>query len=126
VSFSPDGKSLAVPYGDGTAIEWDLSTGRAGMTTAAQDPSLAAANGTAVFSPDGKTLATAFPDGGTFLFDASSGNLKSTLIDPGAEQDFGSNATGDIGTVSTAFSPDGTLLAASGGTLNATFVWRLS
>jgi WD40 repeat protein len=125
VSFSPDGKSLAVPYGNGTAIEWDLLTGRAGNTTAAQDPSLAAANGTAVFSPDGKTLATAFPDGGTFLFDASSGNLKSTLIDPGAEQDFGSNATGDIGTVSTAFSPDGTLLAASGGTLNATFVWRL-
>jgi WD40 repeat protein len=125
VSFSPDGRSLAVPYGDGTAIEWDLSTGRAGNTTAAPDPSLAGAPGTAVFSPDGRTLASAFPDGATFLFDASSGDLKSTLIDPGAQQDFGSNAQGDIGPVSTAFSPDGTLVAASGGTLDATFVWRL-
>jgi WD40 repeat protein len=126
VSFSPDGRSLAVSYGDGTTAVWDLPTRKVGITTAAQDPSLAGVPWvTAVFSPDGKTLAAGFPDGSTSLFDASSGNLKSTLIDPGAQQDFGPEAQGYIGTTSAAFSPDGTRLASSGGSLGATFVWQL-
>ena len=108
VAFSPDGKTLAIGYQDGTTRLWNQVTGQ---LTALALTSKAAAVGSVTFSPDGKTLAIGGKDAAgaaaVWLWNVTAGRqagrpLFADAIDAAG---IGSEVT------SMAFSPDGTTLA---------------
>lgn len=146
-SLSPDNKSVLTAGADGTAVLWDLKTGKpkelrghtAAIGTAAFNPQgrfvvTASADGTAriwnietgentgtlnhatlspnnqvmqaVYSSNGRLIATASTDRQPRLWDAESQTLINT---------FRVDNPGEFKISSVAFSPDGTLLAASSG-----------
>ncbi len=75
LAFSPDGKLLAAPCGEGTVKVWDATTGRARFTLKGHtDWAFATA-----FAPDGNALATVSIDGTARFWDLTSGREKLTL-----------------------------------------------
>jgi WD40 repeat protein len=109
ITFSPDGKTIAVASGlgenNGAALLWDMATGKLLHTLSEPDGQVRKA----VFSPDGTTLATAsiIPrpqwHGLVKLWDAKTGALRGVLPTPNTM----SSVTG------LAFSPDGKTLVLS-------------
>ena len=88
VVISPDNRSIASAFGDGTAKIWEVSTGR--EIARPRDSGLVYA---IVFSPDGKALATISQDRPVRVWDTKSGQIISTLPDQGK-------------VIATVFSPD--------------------
>jgi WD40 repeat protein len=109
LSFTPDGKTLAIGEEDGSIALVDAATGTAQRILTGHT-SIVVSRGL-TFSPDGKTLASASFDGTVRLWDASSGTQSAKL--EGHSQRV----------LSLAFRPGGQQLASTsdeGGTL---FVW---
>jgi serine/threonine protein kinase len=103
VAFSPDGSLLATSSYDRTARLWDIATGQTIRTLTGHGPMYQVA-----FSPDGALVATTGGNGPARLWDTASGGTLRTL-------------TG--GAHAVAFSPDGTLLAASSGGGRSAWLW---
>ena len=99
LAFSSDGKRIAAGYWDGTAVVWDVASGRRLRTIAAHN---GVVEGLA-FSPDGTELATGGEDTAAKIWDIRTGKNVLTL----GGHTF---ALADV-----AFSPDGTRLATGSG-----------
>ena len=97
IVFDPEGKLIATGNWDGTAVVWNVRSGRALHTFAAHNGVVESV----AFSPDGALLATAGDDTSTKLWDLATGRRMLTLH-------------GQTSAVVLAFSPDGTRLAAGG------------
>jgi WD40 repeat protein len=76
MTFSPDGKTLAVSYDDAAIYLWDVESG-----ALADDPLIAASSVVEVaFSPDGATIAGLDLDGALSLWDVQTGQLRGAPI----------------------------------------------
>jgi WD40 repeat protein len=116
ISFSPDGKTLAVPNNDNTIQRWRIADGK-------QLPSLGLAakiiqggrvQSTSVsFSPDSKILASGSDNGSIRLWNLENGEVIRQL----------NGHTNDINSVN--FSPDGKILASGSGD-NTIRLWSLN
>jgi WD40 repeat protein len=95
VSFSPDGKHLAVGFRSAPPSVWDVATGQKLFDMYGHTGSVRHI----AYSPDGTRIATASTDGTTRLWDAATGSEQFSLAGQA------SVVTG------LAFSPDGTRLA---------------
>ena len=96
LSFSPDGRTLALGAEDGSVRLWEMPSAR--EQGALQDHSGTIRS--VAFSPDGRHLVSASQKGRVVLWDVSSGLALSTLVEEGPQP---------VGAV--AFSPDGRLIA---------------
>jgi WD40 repeat protein/beta-lactamase regulating signal transducer with metallopeptidase domain len=147
--FSPDSKRLVTGSADGTAIVWDVTTGRSRLTLKGRT----AAISSVLYTPNGKFILTGCSDGAIHIWEATTGERLRSLAGPGGGvcaldiSSDGAKIVGgyDTGTVkiwntatgqalvtfaydnrllSAAISPDGKSLAA--GYLDATLkVWDL-
>ncbi|MGH3218172.1 MAG: serine/threonine-protein kinase, partial [Streptosporangiaceae bacterium] len=97
VAFSPDGRTVAAPSGDGRTYLWDPATGHQKATLTDTGTG---SNGIAAvaFSPDSQTLATADTNGHAYLWDVGTRDRVATLTDTDG---------GSYGIWALAFSPDG-------------------
>ncbi len=98
-AISPDGKTLVTGTWDGSAVFWDVATGKERLTLAGYKTGLRAL----AISPDSKTVATAAGDRIVRLWDSATGKPK------GEFKDYAGRIMG------LAFSPDGKFLATAGG-----------
>jgi Protein kinase domain/WD domain, G-beta repeat len=121
VTFSPDGKTIAISGLNGKTALLDIATqkllatftdaGSSGVTTVA-------------FSPDGQMLATGDYNGKTYLWNLRTGALVAALVNPGGtlvpvfKGKYRDAVTG------LAFSPDGKTLVTSG-TNGSAYRWRI-
>jgi tetratricopeptide (TPR) repeat protein len=101
ISFSPDGKTLAVTDNTNDVYLWSTATGKITGTLSAPQGDIAAS---ASFSPDGKTVAIAGEDGYIYLSDTATHKITDTLTNPDTTYQ-------DVGITSVSFSPDGKTLA---------------
>lgn len=102
VAFNPDGTRLAVVGSEGSVRIWHLATDAVHTVRTGDGEPVR----TVAFAPDGRTLAVVSIEDGdepVALLDAATGRTQRTLR-PGAR-----------GTLSPAFSPDGTILATTSG-----------
>jgi WD40 repeat protein len=108
VSFSPDGKHVAMTAG--TVIRrWSVTTGKElPLPGAGHESSVMAV----AVSPDGKTIATAGNEG-LRLWNAATGQVGRRLPEPPKPGDDGPPAEEPNGIYAVAFAPDGKTLAAS-------------
>jgi Tol biopolymer transport system component len=122
VTFSPDGKMIAISGLNGKTSLWDTAT-RKRLTTTFTDPDSSGVTD-AAFSPDGEMLATGDYNGKTYLWNLRTRTLVAVLADPGGTLApvFSGKARNAV--VSIAFSPDGKTLATSG-TNGSAYLWRI-
>jgi len=97
IAYSPDGAKIATGNSDYSITLWDVASGSELRTL----PSLGGYIIRLAYSPDGKILAAASPEQPVKLWDAASGQELRTLS--------GANAVNFV------FSPDGSMLATTGG-----------
>ena len=111
VAFAPDGKTLAVGYGDqGFVSLWDLETGKQRATFQAQRGALFGLS----FSADGKRLLTCGTDGAAVVWN----------VGKSVEPAFA--LTGHQGQVCfAAFAPDGKTVVTGGGSDRTVRVWNV-
>lgn len=111
LEFSPDGRRLAGVAADDSVRIWDVRTGRQALRLG-DGPLVVGSFPSLRFSPDGKRLLVITLGTGACLFDLRSGKLL-------RKSDFAS----ELGYA--AFSPDGKLVAISGGYLNpSVLLWE--
>jgi len=112
VSFSPDGKTIAVADADGTRSLrlWDVATGN---SRAAFDRTEDFVNTSALFSPDGKTLASWGLGNVIQLWDVEARRVRAVLL----------GASANVNTV--VFDSGGTRIA-SGGHDKTIRIWKLT
>jgi WD40 repeat protein len=122
VTFSPDGKIIAISGQNGKTSLWDIAT-RKRLTTTFTDPDSSGVT-TATFSPYGAMLATGDYNGKTYLWNLRTRTLITALANLGGTlaPAFGGKARNAV--VSIAFSPDGETLATSG-TNGSAYLWRI-
>jgi RNA polymerase sigma factor (sigma-70 family) len=112
-ALSPAGNLAAFSIARDKVQVWDVDAGREiCQLDASEDAPCcvgAVAPGRLTFSPDGKLLARHTPRGVVQLWEAASGRPRHTLIPPGVD---GVRVPAHWSRVATAFSPDGTLVAA--------------
>ncbi len=77
--FSPDSKRLLTGSADGTAIVWDVTTGRSMLTL----KGITAAISSAVYTPNGKFIVTGCIDGAIHIWDATTGEQLRSMAGPG-------------------------------------------
>jgi WD40 repeat protein len=77
--FSPDSKHLVTGSADGTAIVWDVTTGRSSLTLKGRT----AAISSVLYTPNGKFLLTGCSDGAIHIWDATTGEKLRSLAGPG-------------------------------------------
>ena len=70
LTFSPDGRTLAVGDGNGATYLWNIAARH--LTAILADASIEGV-GAVAYSPDGRMLATADQDGNTYLWKVASG-----------------------------------------------------
>ncbi len=108
LTFSPDGKTLASGYGNGTIILWDMATRQPiGQPLTGHTSGVTSI----VFSPDGKTFASSSNDGTIIIWDTATRRPIGQPLTKHTEQ-----------VNSVAFSPDGKTLA-SGSNDNTVILW---
>ncbi|MDQ2809445.1 MAG: hypothetical protein M3Z04_21430 [Chloroflexota bacterium] len=107
IAITADSRLLAVAYGTGQVLLWQLPAGTLQRTLHGPPNGLIRI----AFAPDGQTLAVGGPDGTVRLWRVSDGALVRTLT--GAKNQ----------TTSLSFTPDGQLLAATAN--NITCIWRV-
>jgi eukaryotic-like serine/threonine-protein kinase len=110
VAFSPDGASVAVLNGDGTAGLHDVSSGSARTTFPFLDTDgtrWEGAEGCLAFSPDGGTLASSYNGADIILWNVADGSYERLVTEAGEW------------TLTAAFSPSGGLLALATGNANS-------
>ncbi|HVK66982.1 MAG TPA: WD40 repeat domain-containing protein, partial [Polyangium sp.] len=95
-TFSPDGKTLAIPYTDEKVRLWDIAKRRLTATLGGNRGAI----WRTAFSRDGKTFAISTDKGDVQLFDPRSGAVKKTIS---------VDANDPVGAI--ALSPDGSLVA---------------
>jgi WD40 repeat protein len=113
LAFQRDGKLVALIADEATSAA-EVIAWRPGKNEDASrwKPALDGVPNVAVLSRDGSTLAFGFPGGRIVLYDAASGQRLRELV---AQRE-------DVGGL--AFSPDATVLASSGGSSGAVFLWN--
>ncbi|WP_416972706.1 WD40 repeat domain-containing protein [Streptomyces sp. 4F14] len=109
LQFTPDGRTLAIGYADGTLRLWDTATGRPRTTLTFRVPRPTAA----AFSPDARTYAAAGEDRTVRLWDTSTGRLRTAFDYP----------TDDL-VQELRFSPDGRTLATTSNDRRTVRLWR--
>jgi len=114
MAFSPDGKTLAIGYNNGSTYLWDVPGHHmlatlTGPLLVGWPQSLLTA---VAFSPDGKTLAVANSVGSTALWNVAKRQVISTLTNPAPYR------------VSVAFSPGGKTLLTNGG--DSVYQWDVT
>ena len=112
LSFSPDGKTLAVGSEDGSIVLVDAATGIDPRTLRGHT-GIVVSRGLA-FSPDGKTLASGSFDGTVRLWDVASGAQRSELRAHG------------LRVLSLAFSPDGAHVASTSDQGGQLILWNVA
>lgn len=100
ITFSPDGGRFAATSQDETAKVWDAKTGQLLLTLTGHTDEVAGI----VYSPDGKRIATTSDDHTARIWEAETGQLLLTLTDANEIR-------------RCAFSPDGTRLVTTAGTV---------
>ncbi|WP_433250728.1 WD40 repeat domain-containing serine/threonine protein kinase [Streptosporangium sp. CA-135522] len=104
-AFSPDGRTLAIPRRDGSAVTlWDVATRRGLATLDTGTEPIA----TLAFSPDGRTLVAGVGNGKVRTWDVRTGGTTGTAgLVPAGSRAFRPDVR------ATAFTPDGRVLALS-------------
>jgi len=117
LAYSPDGKTLATWYPNGSVALWDVSTAQRLQTLTSDSSGSYQFRGGGVFevafSPDGKILAAGQGDGAVHLWDPASGQLIRTIK--------GSKTS----IHSVAISPDGKFLASTATFEGIVRVWSV-
>jgi Tol biopolymer transport system component len=121
VTFSPDGKMIALGGLNGKTSLWDTSTRK--LLATFTDPDSSGVLPTA-FSPDGEMLATGDLNGKTYLWNLRTRALVAVLANPGGTLAPVLNEKDRNAVISLAFSPDGKTLATSG-TNGSAYLWRV-
>lgn len=76
VAFSPDSRRVVTGSADGTAIVWEVTTGRRLLTLSSRT----AAISSAIYAPSGKIIITGCADGAIHIWDTATGNRLATII----------------------------------------------
>jgi WD40 repeat protein len=121
VTFSPDGKTIAVSGLNGKTALLDIATqkllatftdaGSSGVTTTA-------------FTPDGQMLAAGDYNGKTYMWNLRTGTLVAALVNPGGTLAPVFKGKYRDAVTALEFSPDGKTLATSG-TNGSAYLWRI-
>ena len=111
LELSPDGKIIAVAFGDNLIKLWDMNTGEQRLTFAGHTEDIFSL----AFSPDSKILASTSDDNTIRLWDAQTGeNTEVFTLDSAWRKDVADWRI-DSSWCGVAFSPDGKTLAGGGG-----------
>lgn len=111
MTFSPDGRLLAVCSRNGSVSLWDVESRRLRAFLGKHKKNEARM---VVFSPDGRVLATGGYDGNVYLWDVATGKLRTTL----------SGHRNSVEAIS--FSPDSTTVATLGSGNKRAFIWNVA